>query len=58
MRRHVKTIHADLKDNETIDDSPRNVEDEDSDKAYDNDSSIQDNTDDDSDDEEGDSEKR
>ena len=52
MRRHVKTVHADFKDDETIDDSesPENVDDEDSNKADCNDSSIQGDTDDDGDD--------
>ena len=51
MRRHVKTVHADFKDDETIDDSesPENVDDDDSNKADDNDSSLQGDTDDDDD---------
>ena len=55
MRRHVKTVHADFKDNETIDasESPENVNDEDGNKADDNDSSIQSDTGDDGDDEVG-----
>ena len=52
MCRHVKTVHAHFKDDETIDDSenPENVDDEDSNKADDNDSSIQGDSDDDGDD--------
>ena len=52
MRRHVITVHADFKDDERIDDSesPENVGDEDSNKADNNDSSIQGDTDDDGDD--------
>ena len=49
MRRHVKAVHVDFKDDETIDDSesPQNVDDEDSNKADDNDSRTQGDTDDD-----------
>ena len=43
MRRHVKTVHADFKDDEAIDDreNPENKEEDDaSDKADDNASNI------------------
>ena len=58
MLRHVKTVHADFKDDETNDDSesPENVDDEDSNKADDNDSSKQGDTDDDGDDDDDDDE--
>ena len=50
MRRHVKTVHADFKDDETIDDreNPESVEDNDaSNKADDVEPNIQEDSDED-----------
>ena len=48
MRRHVKTVHADVKDDEMMDDSEKSVyieEDKDSDNGYGNESSLHSDTD-------------